>query len=118
MSASTTNWPVHGHISGPIVIIGFGSIGKGVLPLIERHFTFDKSRLAVIDPIDADRALVDERGLEFVNLGLTKDNYRDVLTPLLSAAAVRAFASTFRSTRPRWRSWNCAAKSARCTSTP
>ncbi len=91
MSASTTNWPVHGHISGPIVIIGFGSIGKGVLPLIERHFTFDKSRLAVIDPIDADRALVDERGLEFVNLGLTKDNYRDVLTPLLTRGGGQGF---------------------------
>ena len=31
-------------IDGPIVMIGFGSIGKGTLPLIERHFNFDKSR--------------------------------------------------------------------------
>ena len=28
------------HIStGPIVMIGFGSIGKGTLPLIERHIS-------------------------------------------------------------------------------
>ena len=39
-----TNWPVHARIDGPIVMIGFGSIGRGTLPLIERHFTFDKSR--------------------------------------------------------------------------
>ena len=26
--------PVHGRITGPIVMIGFGSIGKGMLPLI------------------------------------------------------------------------------------
>ena len=45
-----TNWPVHGRITGPIVMIGFGSIGKGTLPLIERHFEFDKSRFVVIDP--------------------------------------------------------------------
>ena len=45
-----TTWPVHGRISGPIVMIGFGSIGKGTLPLIERHFEFDKSRFVVIDP--------------------------------------------------------------------
>ncbi len=35
-------WPVHGKIDGPIVMIGFGSIGQGTLPLIERHFDFDK----------------------------------------------------------------------------
>ena len=51
-----TNWPVHARIDGPIVMIGFGSIGKGTLPLIERHFSFDKSRFVVIDPEDKDRA--------------------------------------------------------------
>ena len=30
-------WPVHARIDGPIVMIGFGSIGKGTLPLIERR---------------------------------------------------------------------------------
>ena len=30
--------PVYGRIEGPVVIIGFGSIGRGTLPLIERHF--------------------------------------------------------------------------------
>ena len=42
--------PIHAKISGPIVMIGFGSIGKGTLPLIERHFAYDKSRLVIIDP--------------------------------------------------------------------
>ena len=49
------NWPVYGEITGPIVMIGFGSIGRGTLPLIERHFKFDKSRMTVIDPRDTDR---------------------------------------------------------------
>jgi hypothetical protein len=40
-----TNWPVHAQIDGPIVMILFGSIGKGTLPLIERHFNYDKTRL-------------------------------------------------------------------------
>ncbi len=43
-------WPVYGEISGPVVMIGFGSIGRGALPLIERHFTFDRKRAVVIDP--------------------------------------------------------------------
>ena len=54
-----TTWPVHARIDGPIVMIGFGSIGKGTLPLIERHFAFDKSRLVVIDPDDKDRHILD-----------------------------------------------------------
>jgi hypothetical protein len=28
-----SHWPVHGTITGPIVMIGFGSIGRGTLPL-------------------------------------------------------------------------------------
>ena len=57
-------WPIHGEITGPIVMIGFGSIGRGTLPLIERHFKFDKSRMVVVDPNDADRKLLDERGVQ------------------------------------------------------
>ena len=49
------NWPVYGEITGPVVMIGFGSIGRGTLPLIERHFKFDKSRMTVIDPRDTDK---------------------------------------------------------------
>ena len=48
-------WPVYGEISGPVVMIGFGSIGRGTLPLIERHFKFDKSRMTVIDPLDTEK---------------------------------------------------------------
>ena len=48
MPSSTA--PVHARITGPIVMIGFGSIGKGTLPLIERHFEYDKSRFVIIDP--------------------------------------------------------------------
>ena len=50
---------IHATISGPIVMIGFGSIGRGTLPLIERHFKFDRSRFVVIDPSDEDRGLLD-----------------------------------------------------------
>ena len=56
-----TNWPVYGEITGPIVMIGFGSIGRGTLPLLERHFKFDKSRMVVIAPDDSNRHLLDER---------------------------------------------------------
>ena len=86
-----TNWPVHGTISGPIVMIGFGSIGKGTLPLIERHFKFDKKRFVVIAPDDSDRALLDERGIKFIKMAITRENYRDVLTPLLTQGGGQGF---------------------------
>jgi homospermidine synthase len=84
-----TDWPVHARIEGPIVIVGFGSIGRGFLPLLERHFAYDKSKLVVIDPIDTDRKLLDERKIKFIQKAITKDNYRDVLIPLLTAGPGR-----------------------------
>jgi homospermidine synthase len=86
-----TEWPRHGRIDGPIVMIGFGSIGKGTLPLIERHFEFDKSRFLVIDPDDSDRRLLDERGVAFLHLAITKENYREVLTEHLTRGGGQGF---------------------------
>jgi len=86
-----TTWPMHARIDGPIVMIGFGSIGKGTLPLIERHFTYDKNRLVVIDPEDKDRKLLDERGIRFIHQAVTKDNYRHLLTPLLTDGGGQGF---------------------------
>ena len=44
------NDKIYGEITGAVVMIGFGSIGKGALPLLERHFKYDKSKMVVIDP--------------------------------------------------------------------
>ena len=86
-----SHWPRHGRIAGPIAMIGFGSIGKGTLPLIERHFEFDQERFVVIDPDDSDRKLLDERGVRFVHLGLTRDNYRDALRKYLTSGDGQGF---------------------------
>ena len=85
------NWPVHAKIDGPIVMIGFGSIGKGTLPLIERHFAYDKKRFVVIDPEDKDRKILDERGIRFIHEAVTRDNYRKLLAPLLTAGGGQGF---------------------------
>jgi homospermidine synthase len=85
------NWPVYGEITGPIVMIGFGSIGKGTLPLIERHFKYDKKRFVVIDPEDKDRHLLDERGIRFIKQAVTKDNYKDLLGGLLTEGGGQGF---------------------------
>src|SRR5882757_7276809 len=83
------DWSVHARFDGPIVMIGLGSIGRGFLPLLERHIAFDRSKFVVIDPVDTDRRLLDERKLKFIKVGLTKANHREVLTPLLNTGPGR-----------------------------
>jgi homospermidine synthase len=80
---------VYAQFDGPIVMIGFGSIGKGTLPLLERHIAFDRSKFTVIAPDDSDRQLLDERKITFKHLAITKENYRDILTPLVTAGPGR-----------------------------
>ena len=75
-------YPNHGRIDGPIVIIGFGSIGQGTLPLIERHFTYDPHRVHVIEPSDEHRTFLEQRGVHFVHHPVTRENYRAMLTQL------------------------------------
>jgi homospermidine synthase len=82
---------VYAEIDGPLVMIGFGSIGRGTLPLIERHFKFDRSRFVVIDPDDRDRAILDKHGIRFIHQGLSPDRYRHLLEPLLTAGEGRGF---------------------------
>jgi homospermidine synthase len=88
-----TTYPIHGEITGPIVMIGFGSIGRGTLPLIERHFKFDKSRMVVIDPREepADMEILKKHGVRHIKEYVTKDNYKDLLKPLLTEGEGQGF---------------------------
>src|SRR4029077_13979051 len=70
-------------------MIGFGSIGRGTLPLIERHIAFDRAKFVVIAPDDDDRQLLDDRQIRFIHQAVTKENYRDLLTPLLTGGPGR-----------------------------
>src|ERR1700732_4635984 len=85
----TQCWPAHARFDGPIVMIGFGSIGRGTLPLIERHIGFDRSKFVVIAPDDQNRDLLDGRRLRFIDAAVTKENFRDVLAPLLTGGPGR-----------------------------
>jgi homospermidine synthase len=81
----------YARIDGPIVMLGFGSIGRGTLPLIQRHFDFDPGRLVVVDPDDSNKALAEEQGARFIKAAITRDNYKDLLTPLLTEGAGQGF---------------------------
>jgi homospermidine synthase len=86
-----TNWPVHATWNGPIVMIGFGSIGRGTLPLILRHIKCEASQITVIDPDASHRQLAEQQGATFIQAGLTPKNYKKILKPLLVSERGPAF---------------------------
>ena len=71
-------------IDGPVVMVGFGSIGKGTLPLILRHLDVDRGRMVIIDPDDSARAIAEFAGIRFEKIALQPDTLRDILTPLMA----------------------------------
>ncbi|TNF63080.1 MAG: homospermidine synthase, partial [Rhodobacteraceae bacterium] len=74
-----TTYPDYGQIDGPIVIIGFGSIGRGTLPLIERHFEYDAKQVYVIEPELSDHTFLAQRGIHHIEQAVTRENYRELL---------------------------------------
>jgi homospermidine synthase len=68
---------------GRIVMIGFGSIGQGVMPLILRHIGITPDRITIVTADEAGLAEAKEYGIKFMIEPLTRDNYRRVLDPLL-----------------------------------
>lgn len=87
-----SDWPVHAKIDGPIVMIGFGSIGRGTLPLIARHFDFDGERMVVIDPVADHRKLLDTQGIRFVQSEVTPKTTATCSPRSSPTAAARASA--------------------------
>ncbi|WIM10604.1 saccharopine dehydrogenase C-terminal domain-containing protein [Enhydrobacter sp.] len=66
---------------GRMVMIGFGSIGHGVLPLILRHIGIKPSQITILAEDDRGGSSEIKRyGIEFVRKKLTRANYRQVLT--------------------------------------
>ena len=84
-----SDYPNYGTLDGPVIMIGFGSIGRGTLPLILRHFDVKPEQITVIAPDDANAAILAKYGVQKLTALVTEDNYRAVLTPLLSTRAGR-----------------------------
>jgi homospermidine synthase len=74
---------IHVEFSGRIVLVGFGSIGQGVLPLILRHIGIPAERLAIVTADDAGHDEATRFGVKLVKQTLTRENFRRTLDPLL-----------------------------------
>lgn len=68
---------------GRVVIIGCGSIGQAILPMIFRHIDVEASQIEVITADERGRKVAESFGVKFTVEPLTPDNLSSVLTPRL-----------------------------------
>jgi homospermidine synthase len=80
-----TEFIKHTTFSGRLVMVGFGSIGQGVLPLILRHIELDPASITIVTAEERGHAEAREYGISFITEALTQENYQAVLSPLLSS---------------------------------
>ena len=74
----------HTAFTGRLVIVGFGSIGQGVLPLLLRHIDIRPDQIAIITAEPRGHEVAAEYGIRFIETALTRSNYRAVLDPWLA----------------------------------
>jgi homospermidine synthase len=74
---------VHTQLPGQLVMLGCGSIGQAVLPLILRHLGVTPDRITIVTADGRGRDEAAHYGIAFHETALTQDNYRQVLEPLV-----------------------------------
>jgi homospermidine synthase len=78
----TKETPLITNFSNKIIMVGFGSIGQGVLPLLAKHFNVEKQVIIVNPDIEA-KELADQYHVPYHQHTLTRQNYETILQPLL-----------------------------------
>src|SRR4051812_19498803 len=72
---------VHTQLPGRLVMLGCGSIGQAVLPLILRHLGVTPDRITIVTADRRGSEEAAEYGIAFHETALTQENYRQVLEP-------------------------------------
>lgn len=62
-----------------LVILGFGCIGRGVLPLLLRHIAIRPGQIRIVTEHDAHRDVAARHGIALRVQALTRENYQSVL---------------------------------------
>jgi homospermidine synthase len=74
---------IHVEFPGRILLVGFGSIGQGMLPLILRHIGVPAERVTIVTADERGQAVAAEFGIKLVCETLTRQSFRRVLNPIL-----------------------------------
>jgi homospermidine synthase len=73
-------WRKEHRFGGKLVMLGFGSVGQGVLPLLLRHIDMPAERITVMKPHDHGLEVAREYGVKTVVTPLDETNYRELLS--------------------------------------
>jgi len=73
----------HVAFGGRLVMLGFGSIGQGVLPLILRHIAIPAERITIVTAEPRGREVAAEYGIRFIEQAATRENFVELLSPML-----------------------------------
>jgi homospermidine synthase len=70
------------HYKGRILMLGYGSVGRCTLPLIDRHFDMPMSHMAIVEAHDNHRHLAPyvARGLKYEVTPIVRENMASVLS--------------------------------------
>ena len=77
----------HASFNGRILIIGYGSVGQSILPVILKHINLNPKNITVLEK-DNHKKLFDSRhrgtGINYVRKEITPENYQDELRKYVS----------------------------------
>lgn len=71
--------------NGNLVMIGFGSVGQAVLPLIFRHIKISPSAVTIISKKNDGEHIAKEYGVKFIQDSVTPENYLKLLNEHVKA---------------------------------
>ena len=69
---------------GRMLIVGFGSIGQGSLPLLMRHVDIAPEQITIVTAHESGREIAEGLGVRFINEPITRENYRAIYARHLS----------------------------------
>lgn len=73
----------HVSFSGRLVMVGCGSIGQGVLPLLLRYIDLAPSQITIVNSDERGRAVAEALGVTYTVSPLTRENFASVLSQLV-----------------------------------
>lgn len=74
----------HASIQNKLVMLGFGSVGEAMLPLLFRHLTIQPEQVKIISRSTDESGIAAAFGVEFIAQPLTEDNHEAVLQSCLN----------------------------------
>lgn len=78
------NAKIHVTFNKKLIMIGFGSIGKAVLPLMFRHIAIKPEQMVIINKDEETKAIADQYGIQYVASPLTRENYQAIVDQYVS----------------------------------